>query len=56
MIREDIFSLPEGRVVIQWPAYLSTESVEAVKEWLALFQRKLAKFQEAAIPSVPLGS
>ena len=38
MIREDIFSLPEGRVVIQWPAYLSTESIEAVKEWLALFQ------------------
>ena len=34
-MQEDIFSLSEGRVVIQWPSPLSAESIQDLKDRLA---------------------
>lgn len=43
MIREDVFSLPEGQVRVQWPTPLSVESVEDLKDWLKILDRKIAR-------------
>jgi hypothetical protein len=45
-VQEDVFSLKEGRVVLQWPTPLSAESVQDVKDWLKIVERKL----ERAVP------
>jgi hypothetical protein len=42
-MQEDIYSLPEGRVVIQWPSTMSAESIKDVKDWLKLVERKIAR-------------
>jgi hypothetical protein len=42
-MQEDVFSLSEGRVVIQWPAPLSAESIEDLKDWLKIVERKITR-------------
>lgn len=42
-MQEDVYSLPEGRVVVQWPAALSPESVQEIKDYLKLLERKIAR-------------
>jgi hypothetical protein len=42
-VQEDVYSLPEGRIVVQWPAVLSPESVEEVKDYLKLLERKIIR-------------
>lgn len=42
-MQEDVFSLSEGRVVIQWPAPLSAESIQDLKDWLKIVERKIAR-------------
>ncbi|MGA2299482.1 MAG: hypothetical protein ABSG77_02160 [Candidatus Acidiferrum sp.] len=42
-MQEDVFSLKEGRVVLQWPTPLSEESVQDLKDWLRIVERKLAR-------------
>jgi len=42
-MQEDIYSLPEGRVVIQWPSALTPESIQDIKDWLKLVERKIAR-------------
>ena len=42
-MQEDIYSLPEGRVVIQWPSELTPESIQDVKDWLKLVKRKISR-------------
>lgn len=42
-VKEDVYSLPEGRIVVQWPATLSPESVEEVKDYLKLLERKIVR-------------
>lgn len=42
-MKEDVFSLSEGRVVIQWPTPLSAESVQDLKDWLKIVERKIAR-------------
>ena len=46
-VREDIFSLAEGPVVIQWPAKLSSESFEDFSAWLELLKRKIGRSVKA---------
>lgn len=40
-IFEDVFSLPEGPVILRWPASLSAESLEDLMDWLKLIDRKI---------------
>jgi hypothetical protein len=42
-MREDIFSLAEGQVKIQWPTPLSQESIQDLKDWLKILERKIAR-------------
>jgi hypothetical protein len=42
-IRQDIFTLEEGRVVLQWPDRLSAGSLEDFEDWLQLMLRKVRR-------------
>lgn len=42
-LNHDAFTLPEGRVVLQWPARLSPESYADLKDWLDLMARRIAR-------------
>jgi hypothetical protein len=45
-MQEDVYSIPEGRIVVQWPASLSAESVQEVKDYLKLLERKITRSVE----------
>jgi hypothetical protein len=42
-MRQDIFSLSEGTVTIQWPTPLSAESIQDLKDWLTIVERKISR-------------
>jgi hypothetical protein len=42
-VRQDLFSLSEGTVSIQWPASLSAESFEDLSAWLDILKRKIGR-------------
>lgn len=41
--RQDVFSIGEGAVTVQWPATLSAESFEDVSAWLDILKRKIGR-------------
>jgi hypothetical protein len=41
--KQDVFSLPEGEVVLQWPEPLSSESYEDFESWVKLVLRKVKR-------------
>jgi hypothetical protein len=41
--RQDVFSLPEGPVTIQWPANMSTDSFEDLSAWIDILKRKIGR-------------
>ncbi len=47
-MQEDVFSISEGRVVIQWPAPLSAESIADLKDWLKIVERKITRSTASA--------
>ncbi len=49
-VRQDVFSLAEGPVTIQWPATLSPESFEDLGDWLDIVKRKIGRSVEAPKP------
>lgn len=42
-IKQDVFSLEEGQVVIQWPSNMSASSFEDVRAWLDILERKISR-------------
>jgi hypothetical protein len=42
-MNQDIFTLEEGQVVLQWPATLSADGYEDFKDWLKLIARKAGR-------------
>ena len=42
-MKEDVFSLTEGDVVLQWPELLSQESFEDLKAWADIVLRKIER-------------
>ena len=42
-MKEDVFTLDEGDAVLQWPATLSSESYDDLKDWLSLMLRKIER-------------
>ncbi|GAC1433145.1 MAG: hypothetical protein NVSMB58_16410 [Terriglobales bacterium] len=38
-----MFSLAEGKVTIQWPTPLSPDSIQDVKDWLKIVERKIVR-------------
>lgn len=41
--RQDVFSLVEGPVTIQWPAVISAESYQDLADWLDILKRKISR-------------
>jgi hypothetical protein len=41
--KQDVFSLPEGEVVLEWPEPLSSESYEDFESWINLVLRKVKR-------------
>lgn len=41
--RQDIFALDEGEIVICWPAHISSESFQDVKDWFKILERKIGR-------------
>jgi hypothetical protein len=50
-MQEDVYSLPEGRIVMQWPSALSAESVQEVKDYLNLLERKIVRSTKKKEPA-----
>jgi hypothetical protein len=42
-MQEDIFSLKEGKVALHWPSPLSADSVQDLKDWLMIVERKFSR-------------
>lgn len=42
-MKEDVCTLPEGDVVMQWPDTLSQDSYDDLKDWTELMLRKIAR-------------
>ncbi len=42
-MRQEVFSLPEGTVAIEWPGDLSKESFEDLSDWLDILKRKISR-------------
>lgn len=42
-VKEDVFSLDEGAVVLQWPDRLSKTSAQDLQDWLNLIGRKIQR-------------
>lgn len=47
-VRQDIFTLDEGQVVLQWPERLSADSYEDFESWIQL---QLKKIKRSIVPS-----
>lgn len=53
-VRQDVFSLSEGPVTIQWPASLSADSYQDVADWLEIVKRKIGRSVVKAEPRPPI--
>lgn len=42
-MKEDVFTLPEGDVILQWPEVISQESYQDLKSWTDLMMRKIQR-------------
>jgi hypothetical protein len=42
-VKQDVFSVAEGEVVLKWPAELSQESIQDLKDWLKIMERKISR-------------
>jgi hypothetical protein len=42
-MREDVFSLSEGVVTFQWPVPLSEDSIQDLKDWFKILERKISR-------------
>ena len=53
--KQDVFSLPEGEVVLEWPEQMSPESYEDFESWVNLVLRKVRRSvrEPAKAPSHP---
>jgi len=49
--RQDVFSLAEGPVTIQWPASLSSDSIQDLADWLKILERKIKRSVKAGTPA-----
>lgn len=49
--KEDVFSLDEGQVVLQWPDRLSKDSAADLQDWLELIGRKIKRAVQAQQPA-----
>lgn len=44
--KQDVFSLDEGQIVLQWPSKMSKENYEDFKAWIEIQVRKIGRAVE----------
>jgi hypothetical protein len=49
-MRQDVFSITEGDVVLSWPTPLSSDSIEEIKDWLRIAERKISRSEVTDVP------
>lgn len=42
-MKQDVFSVAEGEVVLNWPTPLSADSIEDLRVWLKIMERKITR-------------
>jgi hypothetical protein len=42
-VRQDVFSLSEGNVILSWPTPLSQNSIDEIKDWLKSVERRISR-------------
>ena len=47
-MKEDVFSLDEGDVVLRWPDRISKTSARDLQDWLELIRRKIERSANVA--------
>ena len=52
-MRQDVFSLAEGEVVLSWPSQLSQASIDDLKDWLKIVERKISRSLAAKDEQAP---
>jgi len=52
-MKQDVFSLIEGEVVLSWPTPLSADSIEDLKAWLKIMERKITRSEKSKIEQEP---
>lgn len=52
-MRQEVFALAEGDVVIQWPERISAESLQDFNDWLVILKRKIARAVQQQEPQPP---
>jgi hypothetical protein len=52
-MRQDVFSLAEGDVILTWPTPLSAKSIEWVKNWLKIAELKIVDSEKPAQETEP---
>ena len=52
-MRQDVFSLAEGNVTLQWPTPLSPDSIQDLKDWLEILKRKITRSAATAGSNEP---
>lgn len=50
-MRQDVFSIEEGAVTIEWPALLSEASLKDIEDWLTIVKRKISRSVPKIEPS-----
>ena len=40
---QDVFSTPEGEIILRWPTRLSEATIQDVKDWLKIVERKISR-------------
>ena|ERR1035437_2633753 len=45
-MKQDVFSIAEGEVVLSWPTPLSADSIADLKDWLKIVERKIARAEK----------
>ena len=49
-MRQDVFSVTEGDVVLSWPASLTADSIQEIKDWLKIAERKIIRSGKVVTP------
>jgi hypothetical protein len=49
-MKEDVFSLAEGDVTLQWPVSISADSYQDLEDWTKLMLRKIKRSIDVAKP------
>lgn len=42
-LKQEVFALDSGQIVVSWPEQINPQSFEDVKDWLTILERKIGR-------------